>query len=243
MVIVVSIIALFISMVGCFFIYRAVKAIGVNRARMRGLREVPMLHPKSEDGDIVKLVATIVYPCSSLPYTGKKVAYWRSVLSASFRTKAKAPSRGMDTHTPRLETLSCADEPIILETSDGRVIHVCIQSPKNSFINLLLETKFFFKVPERAKEFAKAKYTGYKTEERYLPIGCHVLVMGEVVDINPACTTISERSHAGLPAFISAQLEKEMVQDFASTVALHWAVIVCCVSVIVVSWYFVRLHW
>ena len=140
-----------------------------------------------------------------LPLSNSECVFYVASVVAEWQTKAKKPSKGMETqHKPLLREQS-ADE-LMLKGSDGPV-YVKVEDFSANWLELRKREKTQANCPSQLAGKAESKYTTYRLLERYLEHGDKVAAQGRLSRNADGRLFIKPTTRLEYPSFVAVETE------------------------------------
>ncbi|CAK8711034.1 MAG: hypothetical protein CDV28_11245 [Candidatus Electronema aureum] len=140
-----------------------------------------------------------------LPLSSSECVFYIASVVAEWQTKAKKPSKGMETQRKPLLREQSADE-LMLEGSDGPV-YVKVEDFSANWLELRKREKTQANCPSRLAGKAESKYTTYRLLERYLEHGDKVAAQGRLSRNTDGRLFIKPTKRLEYPSFFAVETE------------------------------------
>ena len=149
-----------------------------------------------------------------LPLSNSECVFYIASVVAEWQTKAKKPSKGMETQRKPLMREQSADE-LMLEGSDGPV-YVAVEDFSANRLELRKREKTQANCPPQLADKAESKYKTYRLLERYLQHGDKVAAQGRLSRNADGRLFIKPTRRLDFPSFV---VIKEQLAQLTDTIA------------------------
>ena len=181
---------------------------------IKTMQDAKALSRGSQPGDYVFFNGQMAMAPTVTPFLSTPCSFYDAMVNAEFETKAPKPSKGMQTHRPRLLQKSNDDLPLLLSNND-LIVHLGFSDNRRLIQNYLCQCVTKYVPPsEEVAALAKPKYKRYLVEEKWLPQNATMCVWGTLVDANEHCFTIAQDEKASKPALAIHGTVKDMTKAF-----------------------------
>lgn len=140
-----------------------------------------------------------------LPLSNSECVFYVASVVAEWQTKAKKPSKGMETQRKPLLREQSSDE-LRLEGKDGAV-HVKVEDFSANWLELRKREKTQANCPSQLAGKAESKYTTYRLLERYLEHGDKVAAQGRLSRNADGRLFIKPTKRLEFPSFVAVETE------------------------------------